>query len=407
MNTERRAIGAVEDVLCALRVKLGVDVAYVGQLIGQERVVTHIAANHAGVALLGAPMRSADSYCGRIASGKLPSIVHDAKRDVEAARLAETADLQIADHIGVPIYTAGGEVFGSLCCFNRSAGPAFTDCQLELVSVCAEIIANMVRVTPDSKHRQIATVIATQAADMHYQPIYRLSDEKLVCLEALARFTLPPFQSPEKWLIDAETVGLRIPLEFMTARKALAALGSIPASASLAINLSPGAIMSPCFRNAFGGDILSRIVLEITEHAEIANYAELRGALADFRANGLRLAIDDVGAGYASFRHVVELLPDIIKLDMYLIRNIHKDRARLALVNAITQYSRATGCEVVAEGVEIRPELEALRQVGITTVQGYLVGRPQPLPNVRKIDPWLQRDGNFAGELCYGRGASL
>ncbi len=120
-------------------------------------------------------------------------------------------------------------------------------------------------------------------------------------------------------------------------------------------------------------------MVELTEHAAVASYEALRDALAPLRNRGLGLAIDDVGAGHATLRHVLDLAPEIIKLDRSLIRAIDAHSARRALTEALTGYGRHIGCEIVAEGVETQAEYAVLRGIGVTRVQGFLTGRPIPL----------------------------
>lgn len=141
----------------------------------------------------------------------------------------------------------------------------------------------------------------------------------------------------------------------------------------------------PRFAAALAEAPLDRLVIELTEHAAVESYDALRRALAPLRARGLRLAIDDVGAGHATFRHVLDLAPELIKLDMSLIRGIEGDSARRALAEALTLYGRRIGCEVVAEGVETEAELAALREIGVTRVQGFLTGRPVPIAEAARL----------------------
>jgi EAL domain-containing protein (putative c-di-GMP-specific phosphodiesterase class I) len=121
------------------------------------------------------------------------------------------------------------------------------------------------------------------------------------------------------------------------------------------------------------------LVIELTEHAAVASYERLRESLGPLRSRGLGLAIDDVGAGHATLRHVLDLAPEFIKLDMSLIRNIDTHSGRRALAEALTGYGRRIGCEIVAEGVETEAEYAVLRGIGVTRVQGFLTGRPMPL----------------------------
>jgi len=126
----------------------------------------------------------------------------------------------------------------------------------------------------------------------------------------------------------------------------------------------------------------SRIVVEVTEHAPVADYDELREALSGLRERGVRLAIDDAGAGFASLRHIIRLDPDLIKLDITLTRQIETDPVRQALAVALVSFAEQIGATVVAEGVESELELEALRRAGIRHAQGFLLGRPGPLAEV-------------------------
>jgi EAL domain-containing protein (putative c-di-GMP-specific phosphodiesterase class I) len=117
-------------------------------------------------------------------------------------------------------------------------------------------------------------------------------------------------------------------LELAAIRAALGALASLPAPLHLAINASVETVLSGEFPSAVRGLPLERIVLEITEHSEVENYERLLSVLRPRRQGGLRLAVDDAGAGYSSLRHILNLQPDFIKLDMHLIRHIDLDPAR-------------------------------------------------------------------------------
>src|SRR5690606_27902663 len=122
--------------------------------------------------------------------------------------------------------------------------------------------------------------------------------------ESLARFEAEPYRSPDKWFAEADEVGLGAELEIALARKALEALPGFPKDVLLSVNFSPATIMTNAFAHLFENLPLDRVVLEVTEHAAVANYTELSARLHPFRLRGLRLAVDDAGAGHSSFRHV-------------------------------------------------------------------------------------------------------
>jgi EAL domain-containing protein (putative c-di-GMP-specific phosphodiesterase class I) len=162
-------------------------------------------------------------------------------------------------------------------------------------------------------------------------------------------------------------------------RKALAGLHRLSKEVYVSFNVSPANIVNGAVSAVLAGAALPRIVLEITEHAEIADYAMMGEVLEPLRKQGLRVAIDDAGAGYASFRHILRLRPDIIKLDMSLTRNVDTDRMRRALAAALIGFAEETGSSIVAEGVETDGELAMLRKLGVTKAQGYRLGRPAPI----------------------------
>jgi EAL domain-containing protein (putative c-di-GMP-specific phosphodiesterase class I) len=160
---------------------------------------------------------------------------------------------------------------------------------------------------------------------------------------------------------------------------ALADLERVPDLAYLSLNVSPTTIMSPGLAAELEDMPLERLVLEMTEHARVDDYPALKAALADLRAEGLRLAVDDAGAGFASLRHVVLLHPDLIKLDTTLTSDVHQDEAQRALVVALVAFGSQIGASVVAEGIESEEQLTALRQAGVRFGQGFHLGRPEAL----------------------------
>jgi EAL domain-containing protein (putative c-di-GMP-specific phosphodiesterase class I) len=220
---------------------------------------------------------------------------------------------------------------------------------------------------------------AIDGAGRHHvlQPIVDVRTRTAVGAEALARFATAPF-APDLWFAAAERVGLRIPLEIAAARTALTSLDSV--AGYLSINLSPDAITSGALDALLAGVDRSRVVVEITEHQVVDDYATLAAALAPHRGAGLRLAIDDAGAGYASFRHILKLSPDYIKIDMSLVRDINLDPVRQALTASLLTFARTAGAQLIAEGVETQAELDLLARLGVTLVQGYLLGRPCDTP---------------------------
>ena len=200
-----------------------------------------------------------------------------------------------------------------------------------------------------------------------------------VAAEGLTRFASTD-RTPAEWFAAADTVGLRKDPETCTAKAILATLDESSPPPVISVNLSPDIVASGRLCDLVADVDPARVIVEITEHAPVDSYDELHRVLDPFRSSGLRLAVDDAGAGYASMTHVLRLRPDFIKVDMSLIRGLDADPVRQSLVAAMTSFAAETGASIIAEGVETQSELAALVDLGIPYVQGYLYGQPSEQP---------------------------
>lgn len=213
-----------------------------------------------------------------------------------------------------------------------------------------------------------------------FQPIRALDTGTVIGAEALTRFlsTSDGGMSPDLWFAGAASVGLGEDLELLALEAALSAAAHLPEDLYVALNLSPRTCLSgrvsPLLRNSSIPP--ERLVLELTEHHEVSDYGPLERALAPLRRAGLRIAIDDAGAGFASMRHIVELKPDVIKLNRKVITDINANTGLRALGAAMVRFAGDIGASLIAEGIETEAELDALRALGMDAGQGYLLGRP-------------------------------
>ena len=208
-----------------------------------------------------------------------------------------------------------------------------------------------------------------------FQPIVSLSTGVVAGYEALARFAsgLPPDVALQA---ARRTRAGGVPAELACLRAALAA-GAPPDGARLWINIGAQALSSTGF-TAILPELPPGSVLELTEHQSVTDYAALRRQRALLRDADLFLAVDDVGAGYSSLAHVLQLQPDFLKIDRELVAGVHEDATRRSIVHALTTFARSAGALTVAEGVEAVGELAAVGELGVDLVQGYLIGRPGP-----------------------------
>lgn len=229
-----------------------------------------------------------------------------------------------------------------------------------------------------------AVVQAAERLEMHLQPIVALNKplSTPTGYEALARFQTTPYEAPTAWFERAAHAGLQLELELSCVRAALDHLPTLSGSTYLAVNASPETLVSNEFARLIDGVDANRIVVEVTEHEVVREYDMLLCAIGELRKRGVRLAVDDAGAGFASFRHVVELSPEIIKLDIHLIRGINADHNRTALVRSLVSFAADVGATLIAEGVETQDDLLTLRDAQVPLGQGHLFAHPGPPPQI-------------------------
>ena len=210
-----------------------------------------------------------------------------------------------------------------------------------------------------------------------FQPILSVETGRLIGAEALTRFPGSDL-TPDQWFNDAAEVGLGVELELAALRRSLEAAHGLPEDVYVSVNVGPQTLVRPGLFEVLirSGIPPHRIVLEVTEHASIGEYDEVLAALGSLRATGIRLAVDDAGAGYASFRHILRLAPEIIKLDRSLIAGLNGDPALRALASAVVSFGREMSCTITAEGIETPEELRCAQDLGIHAAQGYLFGKP-------------------------------
>ncbi|MGZ6273902.1 MAG: EAL domain-containing protein [Candidatus Limnocylindrales bacterium] len=223
---------------------------------------------------------------------------------------------------------------------------------------------------------QIDSVIVDRAFTPVFQPVVQLKSRKVVGFEALTRFR--DGMRPDLRFAEAHAAGMGVRLETACIREQLEASSSLPPGTWLSLNVSPALATAvvPLISSLERAD--RDIVLEITEHVEIDDYRPLLAAL-DFVRGRARLAIDDAGAGYAGLRHILEIRPQFVKLDISLVRHIDTDPARQAMVAGMAHFAAKASCELIAEGIESEGELDELVRLGIPLGQGYLFGKPEPI----------------------------
>jgi len=205
------------------------------------------------------------------------------------------------------------------------------------------------------------------------QPIVDLATGRRVGAEALSRFPREWHQPPDEVFADAGLIGERENLELAALRRDAGHLRDV--TGYVAMNISPATLFTAAGLDFLTALPLDRIVLELSEHDPIDDYDRLKNVLTPLRDRGMRLAIDDVGAGYSSLRHIVATAPDVIKLDRSIVSGVADDAVLSVVVHALAELAGAVGATVVAEGIETAADAAALAALGIALGQGWHFGK--------------------------------
>lgn len=281
-----------------------------------------------------------------------------------------------------PILTDDGSAVGLL--LAASTAPGYRERVtgwLPLVSDFAGVASALLtphlragRVAADERDR-LETIIAEHQYVSVFQPIVDMGSRSVMGYEALTRFGDEP---PNVVFTRAAAIGLGVELELACLRSSLDAGAGLPATSWLSLNVSPELVTSRSSLRDLIAHNGRDLIFEITERMPITDYQGMREAIESLGPS-VQLAIDDAGAGYASLRHIIELRPTVVKLDIGLIRGVDADPARQAMVAGMVHFANEVGCTLVAEGVETVDEAQALTELGVRMGQGFLFARPAPV----------------------------
>jgi EAL domain-containing protein (putative c-di-GMP-specific phosphodiesterase class I) len=237
---------------------------------------------------------------------------------------------------------------------------------------------------------RLGPILHTGGPAVVLQPIVELATGNRVGAEALSRFPAEWAKAPDICFGEAHSVGQGHRMELLALDRAADYLGQV--GGYIAMNVSPATLLTPDCTELLSELRLDRVVLELSEHDPVDDYTVLHSVLAPLRARGMRLAIDDVGAGFSSLRHIVMTAPDVLKLDRSIVDGVSIDSVLATLVRSLVDFAR--GCEalVVAEGVETEEDAAALLQLGVDFGQGWYFGRPGP---VEDLAPYRRGTGDY------------
>ena len=293
-------------------------------------------------------------------------------------------------------FGANGITYGLLCAGTTSSiGSAGVARWLPSLTEFGTIAAALlVPELSERRERAGARAAITRLIDANdltsfFHPVVRLGDMSVVGYEALTRFA--DGTPPDRRFATADALGAGRELESAALTGAMRRAQRLPRGRWVSVNLSPSRLTEPEILGLLRQRHGRTLVIEVTERLAIDDYAAVRATL-DRLAGRIEVAVDDAGAGFASLRHILELRPRYVKLDMQLVRAVDADPARQALIAGMVYFARQTDCLLIAEGIETEAERLALRLLGVPFGQGFLFGQPAP------AERWADREpGTIVG----------
>ena len=368
----------IAELLRTAKNSLGLSLTFLSRLDGQ---VQHLEVVESSVPFFhdGQSQPQATSLCQAILDGKIPSVIPNVAKLPEAKRLPAARFPRIRSYVSVPVSLSDGTLYGTFCAAGFTADSGLSKRDRALMEVLASAAATIIEPGVRDRRREadirerLQHVVLAGGPTVVLQPIVNLCDGARIGVEALSRFPAEWGMPPDEVFAEATSIGSGIELELMAFRKAAEQLEYF--SGYLAINFSPRTLLDTTCLELLAQLPTQRLVLELSEHDPVVDYLELSEALRPLREMGARLAIDDVGAGFSSLRHILLTAPDVIKLDRSIVAGASSDGVLLALVRSLVDFGHGAGASVVAEGIETKEDALALRDVGVDHGQGWYFAR--------------------------------
>jgi len=381
-RTRSDAEQQIAELLQTAKKSLQLSVAFLSRLDGTTQ---HLEVVESSIPFLfrdGITQRQENTFCQAILDGKLPAVIPDVTKFPEAMKLPTAKIPRIRSYVSTPVVLSDGTLYGTFCAFGLTSDKELGKRDKSLMDVLASAAAVIIEPELRSQERRtaiedrLAPLMADGGPLVALQPIVDLATGARVGAEALSRFPADWGMAPDVVFAEAHSVDLGHRLELLALERAAAHLDAV--GGYVAMNVSPATLLTAECGELLARLPLDRVLLELSEHDQVEDYDALTVTLAPLRAGGLRLAIDDVGAGFSSLRHIVVTSPDVIKIDRSIVAGLDSDPVLSKLVHSLVEFGHGCDVRVVAEGIETAAEAAALRALGVDYGQGWHYGRPGP-----------------------------
>ncbi|WP_336922352.1 EAL domain-containing protein [Aquipuribacter sp. SD81] len=372
----------VADLLRTAKESLRLPVAFLSRLDGTTQTLEVVESDVPVLFREKVTQVQATSLCQRVLDGELPAVMPDVLAEPAARGLPATKIPHIRSYLTVPVHLSDGSLYGTFCAAGLSRRPDLLARDRTLLDVLARAAALIVE--PEMRAQQQRDDVLTRLEPVEraggprvlLQPIVDIATGRRVGAEALSRFPAEWQLTPDVVFAQAHGVGRGHHLELLALQRAAAHLAAVPGYVSM--NVSPATLLTPELLALLEGMPVERVLLELSEHDAVEDYDALRAALRPLRRRGMRLAVDDVGAGFSSLRHIVVTEPDVIKLDRSIVDGVSREPVLRSLVRSLVDFAAGLGAVVVAEGVEVAEDAAALHDLRVGYGQGWFWGRAVP-----------------------------
>ncbi len=374
----------IAELLSTARESLQLSVAFLSRLDGTTQHLEVVEGTKPAGLLFpeGWKVKQETSFCQGMLDGKLPSVMPDVTDFPEAMRRPASKIPRIRSFVTVPVRLSDGTLYGTFCAAGLRSDKELSKRDESLMKLLAGAAAVILEPEVREKGRvdevlaRLQPIITQGGPVVVLQPIVELATGLRVGAEALSRFPAEWAAAPDVCFAEAHSVGLGHILELQALERAAHHLAGV--GGYVTMNVSPATLLTPECRTFLARLPHDRVVLELSEHDQVEDYDAIREILDPLRAAGLRLAIDDVGAGFSSLKHIVLTMPDVLKLDRSLVTGLARDPVRQTLVRSLTDFGHGSDAVMVAEGVETADDAAMLLTLGVDYGQGWYHGRPGP-----------------------------
>jgi EAL domain-containing protein (putative c-di-GMP-specific phosphodiesterase class I) len=389
----------VAELLRTAKESLQISVAFLTRMDGTTQ---HLEVVESSVPFLfkeGATQKQETTFCQAILDGRLPAVMGNVKDFPLAMTLPAARIPRIRSYVSVPVVLSDGTLYGTFCAAGLTSDKGLTKRDKSLMDVLAHAAAVIIEPGIRSREqtaeieKRLWPVLESGGPVIVLQPIVDLATGVRVGAEALSRFPQEWQKAPDIVFAEAHSVGLGHELELIALSSAADLIAAVPGY--VAMNISPATLLTPSAVDFLSRLPLDRILLELSEHDQVEDYDALHTVLAPLRAQGMSLAIDDVGAGFSSLRHIVLTRPDTLKIDRTLVDGVSHDEILTTLVHSLVDFGHGMGAKVVAEGIETGADAAVLLQLGVDYGQGWYFGRPGPVTEMLARDAGQPADAPF------------